>query len=456
MSNFLPNELVERLRNDPEFDLDAFQQIHETEQRTSSIRLNPRKPFDKSTYDVLAPVPWCSDGLLLAERPIYTLDPLFHAGAYYPQEASSMFLSHVIRSLFGGQDALRVLDLCAAPGGKSTLIDAELSKESLLVSNEIIKSRSTTLKENMVKWGSPNVVVTNNDPSAFGRLPGYFDLMVVDAPCSGSGMIRKDHEVLDEWSESNVKLCAERQRRILADSIACVATNGYVFYSTCSYSHEENEAIVDWLIEEIGLEPVSLPIDESWGIVTSQTDRAGAPCYRFYPHKVVGEGFFCAVLKKRDPQPTFNLKKIKLEKNNAPQGIAEDWLDTNGLFSFLHQDVLHVFPSRYESALKALQNVLYLKNAGTRLGKWTGRDLLPAHDLALSNLLHDDEICGIEVDLTSALCFLRKDNVDHWWSNDLKMGWNLVKYKGVSLGWIKVLPNRINNYFPKEYRIVHL
>lgn len=455
MSNFLPNELVERLRKDPEFDLDAFQQIHEREQRTNSVRFNPRKNIDKSMFDIAATVPWCSDGYFLKERPVYTLDPLFHAGGYYPQEASSMFLSHVIKTLFAKGETVRVLDLCAAPGGKSTLINAELPESSLLVSNEIIKARSNVLEENMIKWGDPNVVVTNNDPSAFGNLPGYFDFMVVDAPCSGSGMIRKDHNVLDEWSESNVQLCAERQRRILADSISSLKTEGYLFYSTCSYSHEENEDIVDWLIDSFGLEPVAIPIDDNWGIVQSASDKAGAPCYRFYPHKVVGEGFFCAVLQKKVAQHTFNRKKLKQEKSNAPQDVAKKWIDSDGLYAFLHHDTLHVFPKAFEADLKAFQNVLYLKNAGTRLGKWTGRELLPAHDMALSPRILD-HIPSIEVTLEQSLDFLRKENLDTLWTTGMATGWTLVRYKGINLGWIKVLPNRINNYYPKEYRIANL
>lgn len=455
MSNFLPNELVEKLKQDPAFDLDAFQKIHEAEQKTSSIRFNPMKLVGKEQFDIATEIPWCSDGCFLRERPVYTLDPLFHAGVYYPQEASSMFLSHVMRTLFKNDDSVKALDLCAAPGGKSTLINAELSENSLLVSNEIIKSRANILEENIVKWGNPNVVVTNNDPSAFGRLLGYFDFIVVDAPCSGSGMIRKDHEVLDEWSASNVQLCAERQRRILADSIASLKTDGYLFYSTCSYSYEENEEIVDWMIETFGFESVTVPVENEWGIVLSQSKKAKATCYRFYPHKVVGEGFFCAVLRKTVSQSTFNRKKIKSEKNNAPQHVAGKWIDTKGLFSFLHHDSLQVFPQELETDLKALQNVLYLKNAGTRLGKWTGRELLPAHDLALSTRILED-IPSIEVTLEQALNFLRKENLDELWTTGMATGWTLVKYKDINLGWIKVLPNRINNYYPKEYRIVNL
>ena len=456
MSNFLPNELIARLNKDPNFDTEAFVHVHEHEQKTSSVRINPLKlQQPEDALDLDEQVPWCETGFFLKERPVYTLDPLFHAGCYYPQEASSMFLAHAIQSIGLEKETIRALDLCAAPGGKSTLLNSYLSADSLLVSNEIIKTRANILEENIVKWGPPNVVVTNNDPSSFARLPGYFNLLVVDAPCSGSGMFRKDRDAIDEWSEANVKLCAERQRRILADSVACLTTDGYLFYSTCSYSEEENEAIVDWLIDEFDMESVPINVDKDWAIDLSDTPIHKARTFRFYPHKVKGEGFFFAALKKKAIQPTFSRKKIKLEKNNAPQDELTKWVDSGGVFGFLHQDGLHIFPKQYETDLKALQNVLYLKNAGTRLGKWTGKDLIPAHDLALSNRLNG-HIAHVDVDLETALQYLRKENLDVSINTSGKTGWLLLRYHGVSLGWIKALPYRINNYYPKEIRIVSL
>lgn len=456
MSNFLPNELIARLSKDPNFNTEAFIRVHEHEQKTNSVRVNPMKVSQpEEILDLDDSIPWCEQGFFLKERPIYTLDPLFHAGCYYPQEASSMFLAHAINAIGLYEERICALDLCAAPGGKSTLLNTYLSPESLLVSNEIIKARANILEENIIKWGNPNVVVTNNDPSSFVRLPGYFDLLVVDAPCSGSGMFRKDHDAIDEWSEANVKLCAERQRRILADSLACLKTDGYLFYSTCSYSEEENESIVDWLIDEFAMETIVIDLAEDWGIDQCNTPKHGVRTFRFYPHKVKGEGFFFAVLKKKRDQLTFNRKKIKMEKNNAPQAELAKWVDTEGLFGFLHQDHLHVFPKRYETDLKALQNVLYLKNAGTRLGRWTGKELIPAHDLALSNRLRKD-IPHVDVDLETALQFLRKESLDVSINTAGKTGWLLLRYRDVNLGWIKALPNRINNYYPKEIRIVNL
>ncbi|WP_262507298.1 NOL1/NOP2/SUN domain family protein [Sphingobacterium populi] len=218
-------------------------------------------------------------------------------------------------------------------------------------------------------------------------------------------MFRKDHDAIDEWSEANVKLCADRQRRILADTIGSLKTDSYLFYSTCSYSREENEEIVHWLMEEFDLNSVPLDPPAEWGITTTKAGDVSG--YRFYPHEVKGEGFFFAVLQKKAEQTTFSRKKIKSEKNNAPKEELRKWIDDEGLYPFLHNDQLHAFPKKYEVELEFMQKILYLKNAGTRLGKWTGRELIPAHDLALSTRVRDD-IAGIDLDLETASSFFAK------------------------------------------------
>jgi len=455
MSNRLPNDLIKRLKEEPGFDVEAFFHKHDLEERTNSIRINPRKPFDTSLLEIEGNIPWCENGFYLKKRPIFTLDPFFHAGCYYSQEASSMFLAHAIKELALGDRALKALDLCAAPGGKSTLLNSTLHEDSLLVSNEIIKTRAKILSDNLVRWGSPNVVVSNNDPSTFKHLPGYFDLLVVDAPCSGSGMFHKDHSAIDEWSLANVKLCSERQKRILAGSVDCLVEGGYLFYSTCSYSTEENEDIVDWLVHEFDMAPVSLSIGENWGIEQTKSARHGAAGYRFYPHKVGGEGFFFSVLQKRKEQTSFSCKKIKTEKSNVPQELAGSWLNMDGLYTFAHHEELHVFPKQYELDVKVLQQVLYLKNVGTEIGRLTGKELVPSHDLALSIRILPD-LPAIELDLDAALNYLRKEVVDPAVNANCLKGWVLIRYKGVNLGWIKAMPNRINNYYPKESRIAVL
>ncbi|NGM67301.1 methyltransferase RsmF C-terminal domain-like protein [Sphingobacterium sp. SGR-19] len=455
MSNFLPNELVKRLNEEEGFDSEAFNKAHQQGDKITSIRLNSFKQ-DAVSFENVSPVPWCDKGYYLAERPVFTLDPLYHAGCYYVQEASSMFIAHILKEIGLENSSIRALDLCAAPGGKSTLLVSYLGSESLLVSNEVIKSRANILADNIVRWGTTNVVVTNNDPSAFSRLPGYFDLLLVDAPCSGSGMFRKDQNAVDEWSLANVKLCSDRQKRILAESLDALVTDGYLIYSTCSYSREENEDILDWLSTEYALETISITRDSDWDIEETQSAKHKAIGYRFYPHKLRGEGFFVAVLQKKERQLTFNRKKTKFERNAVPPNVVSNWIEGSQNHAyFMHGDHIHIIPKNYEDDIKWLQQVLYIKQAGTNIGKWTGRELLPSHDLACS--VHIKKNLAVQdVTLDVALQFLRKESLDRVDFTAVKSGWCLVQYKGVNLGWIKVLSNRINNYYPKEVRIMNL
>ena len=262
------------------FDRDAFVQVHESGEQVVSIRVNPLKQHLSTSLDVLQEhpstalraVPWSSSGYYLSQRPSFTLDPLLHAGAYYVQEASSMFLEQALKQSVDLTQPLLVLDLCAAPGGKSTLLQSVISKESLLVSNEVIQTRVNILKENIIKWGAGNVVVTNNDPSAFSKLHGLFDVIIIDAPCSGSGLFRRDAEAIKEWSIDNVNLCNQRQQRILADAWNCLKEDGVLIYSTCSYSAEEDEVILDWMNERFKVEGLRLKVEDEWNIDEVETE----------------------------------------------------------------------------------------------------------------------------------------------------------------------------------------
>src|SRR5215203_3380652 len=300
----IPQELFKSLENVPGFNQKAFEEVHASGEQITSIRINPlkwSKPDDKrlagenihhSPFTIHSQVPWSSYGYYLSQRPSFTFDPLFHSGCYYVQEASSMFLEQALKQSEDLSKTLRVLDLCAAPGGKSTHIQSLISAESLLVSNEVIRNRTGILKQNIIKWGCENVVVTNNDPQHFSKLEGFFDVIIIDAPCSGSGLFRKDAEAIDEWSEENVWLCCGRQKRIIADSIACLKKDGILIYSTCSYSKEEDEDIADWLVKEWDMENIKLTIKENWGIVESQSEKSKSVGYRFFPDKLKGEGFY--------------------------------------------------------------------------------------------------------------------------------------------------------------------
>jgi 16S rRNA C967 or C1407 C5-methylase (RsmB/RsmF family)/NOL1/NOP2/fmu family ribosome biogenesis protein len=454
MSYILPPSLVRRLGANPLFDLGAFVATHEAQTSVTSIRLHPHKwPSPEAAWDR---VPWSQQGYYLPQRPVFTLDPFFHAGAYYVQEASSMFLEEIIRQLQLDAAPCKVLDLCAAPGGKTTLLNSALHPNSLLVANEIIKSRVNVLEDNVVRWGYPNTVVTHNDPNAFGKLQGFFDVMVVDAPCSGSGMFRKEPETIDEWSEGAVKLCSERQQRILAGSLATLKEEGYLIYSTCSYSEEENEEVLDWLITNYGLTSVKLHVPEDWGIWSTQSALHQAWGYRFYPHRLKGEGLFIAVLQKNTPQKCTTFRKKEPFKSKLDP-LVNAWIQPKEpMFTFVQDETIHAFPQKWEEELQLLKQYLYIKRAGVALGKTIKNDLVPDHELALSLLLHPD-VPSVTLDLAQAQAYLRKHPLDAQSFEGLPLGWCLVKYQHLPLGWVKTMAGqRINNYYPKEWRILHL
>jgi len=447
-----PEKFIESLQNAPGFNAAEFEKAHQKPAPTT-IRANPFKHYKPKANKQ---IPWCAEGFYLNERPSFTFDPLFHAGCYYVQEASSMFIAHIIKNIKNDTESpVRVLDLCAAPGGKSTLLSSALNPDDLLVANEIIKTRVPVLADNLTRWGPSNTIVSNNDPKDFSRLKGFFDIVLVDAPCSGSGMFRKDPDAMNEWSEANVNLCHQRQERILADVYPAIAADGYLIYSTCSYSVAENEAVLDWLCDEFELESVRIPVNQDWGIVESQSGRHKAYGYRFYPDQVQGEGLFAACLRKtgnsgitpsyrnkNSPKPDY--KSIDLLKpyiNNADNyyyfKVGDDWLAIDKI----HKD-----------DLLTLQQHLYLKKSGVRLGALAGKDLIPDHELALSLLINRDAVLNTELSHEQAIAYLRRDEI-----KDLTpggKGWSLMCFENYPLGWAKLLPNRINNYYPKELRIL--
>jgi 16S rRNA C967 or C1407 C5-methylase (RsmB/RsmF family)/NOL1/NOP2/fmu family ribosome biogenesis protein len=421
----------------------------------TSIRYNPNKTI--ASFSELPSVPWSSYGVYLPERPVFTLDPLFHAGAYYVQEASSMFVEHAFKSTIQrGEAPLRVLDLCAAPGGKSTLLASLLQEEDLLISNEVIQARASILAENLTRWGQMNTWVTNNDPKEFAKLPGYFDLMLIDAPCTGSGLWRKDAGALDEWSQEHVKLCSERQKRILADALPALKQDGVLLYATCSYSAEENEMICDWICENMGMESLEIPVDSTWHITETLSEKHKAAGYRFYPWQLNGEGFFLAAFRKinaaEQEEPSRKQKKQQ-QRGSNPKAKDEmqrwrPWLN-NDLALIEKNEEWYGIHATHKKDYELFQSVLRIKKTGTALGKIAGKDIIPDHELALSIHLSGD-VKKVATDKETALLFLKKEEVLK--DNPVK-GWQLLTYEGLGLGWGKWLPNRMNNYFPKNWRI---
>jgi 16S rRNA C967 or C1407 C5-methylase (RsmB/RsmF family)/NOL1/NOP2/fmu family ribosome biogenesis protein len=449
----LPATLLDSLQHVEGFDKNAFVRVHESGEQVTSIRLNPLKPV-LHQLPVAGKIPWSSQGYYLSERPAFVFDPLWHSGAYYVQEASSMFLEQALQQTTDLSKPLRVLDLCAAPGGKSTLIQSLISADSLLVSNEVIKSRAAILEENLTKWGAPNVIVTNNDPQDFAKLENFFDVIVIDAPCSGSGLFRRDPEAIGEWSEQHVELCCQRQHRILADVWPSLRQGGVVIYSTCSYSKEENENVLDWIFDELAASPLPLQPDPAWNIVAVRSDKHKAPGYRFFPDKIKGEGFFIACLRKEDGgNSTLRAPKKSLLQKPTKQelAIAGSWLKpAHGMQLWKQSDRILAFPAALEAPLLAIIEKLYVRSAGISIGKTAGDSLIPDHALAVSTIL-SDKIVTIPLKHPVALQYLRKEEVSI--GSDQK-GWALIQYEGIGLGWVKMLANRVNNYYPSNWRIL--
>ncbi len=396
-------------------------------------------------------VPWCSDALYLNERPSFTLDPLIHGGAYYVQEASSMFISHMLISLLHEQRNLKALDLCAAPGGKATLL-ASSPYFNLILANEIIQSRVSSLVENIVKWGADHVLVSQNDPRELEQLGDMFDVVLVDAPCSGSGLFRKDEQAQNEWSPDGVIMCAGRQKRILHSASMLVKEGGYLMYSTCSFSKEENEDIVDHLIDSGMYESVKIPIEPAWGIVESVSEIHAGYGYRFYPDKLRGEGFFCAVLRKTTTDAVGTYRTGSAEVDLIKDiNLLNKWIRVDeGLIAYQKGSEVFVCQEQHISDVMFLKKSLKLKRSGLRIGDLIRNELIPDHELAMSTV-RSDQIPGIELDLHSALRFLRRDSIEV----DVDFsGWGLVHYKEVVLGWIKMVNGRAKNHYPMSWRIL--
>ena len=412
-----------------------------------SIRYNPTK----SVAPKLDEIPWTKTGEYLPVRPVFTLDPAYHTGAYYVQEASSMLIQNALDQLdFSEHKHLTILDLCAAPGGKSTLLAQQFPDNSLLVCNEIIKSRAPILKENLTRWGYPNVVVTSVDSSVFANAPALFDIILVDAPCSGEGMFRKDPAARNEWSENNVQLCAARQKKILSAIETALKPGGILLFSTCTYNDSENIDNVNWLTNDFDFESLKLDFKPEFGVTEIQKNNVFG--YQCYPHKVKGEGFFLSVLKKNGTSSDENSANVKLKHLQALDkkelSIVSQFIDNqdieylknpiNEIFAIAKNNILSL------SILEKITKVQYISH----IGEVKGKDFIPGHFLAMSAFIkHHFE--SIELTKNEALHFLKKENI----LLEATQGWYRMTYEGNGLGWAKVLPNRINNYLPKDWRI---
>ncbi|MCK9206428.1 MAG: rRNA cytosine-C5-methyltransferase [Salinivirgaceae bacterium] len=416
---------------------------------STSIRLNPQK-FNKS-ITTLQKVSWEPNGFYLQKRPVFTLDPLFHAGSYYVQEASSMFTGYLFKQLFNEATPLKILDLCAAPGGKTTHVASLMNQKSILVANEVIKSRAHILAENVIKWGNPNVVVTQNDPKEFKSLEGFFDVIVVDAPCSGEGLFRRDESAIGEWSVENTQLCALRQQRITADIWGSLAPGGFLIYSTCTYNPNENEKNLVWMSEQLNAKSIKVPVPEEWGI--HQIEWHGMVGYQFLPHKIKGEGFFAGIVQKESEDKPFYFK-VKTQPNQLSresQVTLKEWVKEPDNVQFqIKEETIIAYPAEIESLTLYLQQKLRVLKSGVIVAEQKGKKFIPHPDFALSNMLQQLSFPKIELSHYEALQYLKKENIH---TTQAVKGYHLVTYQDVPLGWTNHLGNRSNNLFPVGWRI---
>ena len=423
---------------------------------STSVRYNPFKVCQKMDgKEVL----WSAHGRILPERPVFTLDPLFHAGAYYVQDSSSMFVGYAFRKMLSLMDIpqgrpLRVLDLCAAPGGKTTDLTASLREavgdNFVLVANEVMKARVGILADNVALWGDPDVVVTSDDPVAFGALPGFFDLIVTDVPCSGEGMFRKDEEALQQWSEDNVALCEARQRRILADVWPSLRDGGILIYSTCTFNRMENDGNVAWVASELGAD-VLTSIDLLGGIQGVLKTEKG---YSLVPGHVEGEGQYCAALRKNCqndmPDAPLRVRKSPRQQKAAPIPEGLQRLMKVPVAFRTKGEMITAVPENIAADVARVEDSLHVVAAGCAVGVLKGKDMVPDADLALTLMLAEDAFPSVELDRQKALAFLHRDAVAF---PDAPKGYLLLKYEGLALGFVKNLGNRSNSLHPQSRRI---
>ena len=440
----LPQAFIEQLRGLLPDEWEALVSAITTSEPSVAVRVNDARGV--GVPDGARRVPWCGQGYYLSDRPAFTFDTDWHAGRYYVQDASSMFITHAIRHLL--HEPVRYLDLCAAPGGKTTAAMQALPQGSLVVANEIVPPRARVLADNVIRWGNPRCVVTSNAPAHLGKMARFFDVIATDVPCSGEGMMRKDDEAVAQWSPALVEQCAQRQREILTDVWPALRPGGLLIYSTCTYNRQENEEIADFIVNELGATSLEVPIEPSWNIHSA----IGSDChgYRFMPHRVDGEGLFMAVFRKDggSQRQDINIKKKTPKKcdemgKNLLAHPDEYVVDQQGDLSIaVPMDV-----SREVAALRASLTVLH---AGVELATMMGRKTVPHHALAMSSARSGDAFPVCEVDYPTALRYLRGESI----TVDAPRGYVLIAHLGAVLGFANNLGNRANNIYPKSQRIL--
>ncbi|MCM1489714.1 MAG: RsmB/NOP family class I SAM-dependent RNA methyltransferase [Muribaculum sp.] len=430
----------------------------------TAIRINHYKSPLFQLYGNTTEVGWCDSARYLGERPRFTSNPLLHAGVFYVQDASSTVYETIAGSLTG-DTPVRVADLCAAPGGKTTAILNALPEGSVLLANEFVASRAAILKENLCKYGYPDVVVTNTDTGKLSAMGGYFDIVALDAPCSGEGMMRKEEIARSQWSEGLIRQCASLQREIIDNAVKMLAPGGYLIYSTCTFNTQENEDNAEYIADAYGLTPVDLGLAGKFGI-HSQV-KGDIPCLRFMPGFTRGEGLFVAVFKNpkqnaqsamrnmRHPKPKKNKKTDRKETGKTDAAIlseAKSWI-ADDFEIRTHNNTISALSPGTAALLDRIPSDVRIISAGLELGEVKGRDLVPSHSLALS-ILQGMPFPEVELTVEEALRYLSRESITL--PSDTPRGFVVVSFRGYRLGFVKNIGNRCNNLYPSDYRIRNL
>ena len=449
----LPKEFISSMQESLGVEAEKLFEALDTDPAVS-IRLNPNKPAECFVGE---PIGWSKWGRYLDERPQFTLDPLMHAGAYYVQEASSQFVGYLLKD--DDLEGKRMLDMCAAPGGKTTIYSTLVGRSGLVVANDINRSRTLALADNVQRWGLGNVVVTCNEPSHIGDFEHWFDVVAVDAPCSGEGMFRKMEEARSEWSPSSVEQCVLRQKEILAEAWRALRPGGKLIYSTCTFNNKEDEGIVEWLMSEYGedIEAVEhVDILDEWGIERSQIGEF--QCFHFYPHKARGEGFFSAIARKKNgpvrratPKPR---RKVFATLQNKDIAELSRWVDDSKRLVFrLIGDTIYAYDNSVIDDVVHLSESLSVVYSGVIMGQIFKGKLKPEHPLALYIGLNKGIVPRVELSKDDALDYLRRQDIP---AVQFDEGINIVMYGNTPIGFIKRIGTRCNNMYPKDLRILKL
>ena len=441
----LPSEFSARMLGQLGAEAEAFfQALAGTS--PASIRLHHLK--GRSSFDLSDRVPWCRNGYYLPSRPSFHLDPHWHGGAYYVQEASSMILDHVLGNVLKKNQPRIWVDLCAAPGGKTGILASHMGPDDVLLANEVVGTRRAILRENLTKAGYHNTFIAGESSASFKE--PFADVMLIDAPCAGEGMMRKDPEAIRQWTPSLVQQCSALQRQLVSESIMSLREEGYLVYSTCSYSYEENLNNVIHFASTYGLHSVRIDFPESWGIHT--LNQNGIEGYQLYPHRLRGEGLFIAVLQKPSvSEPIYQkTKKPTLAFESLPAWLAESVSEPDRYRvrknSISHQIIRASAEAKANELLTMLPRAELIGEAGERKGK----DFIPSHFMAMSGMAHA-HFGLINAELAVALDYLQRatDSLPA----DGTAGWHLVAYQETILGWVKRTAQGWKNHYPMNWRL---